>query len=65
VQLDKSGSGYQFYMVILPGFDSNPMYLAAIKQLRAELAQKVLDNKPLAIHLCNMQWRATKVVSGD
>ena len=65
VQLDKEGNTYLFRLTVLPGFDANPEFLAGVKEMRATMSQKVFDNKPLTIHVCNLQWQTTRTVTGD
>lgn len=65
ILLDRSGGVYLLRMTVLPGYENKAEYLAAVKQMRAELSQKAFGNKPLTIQLCSGVGKTIKEFTGD
>ena len=62
VQLDKSGSTYQFRMVVVKDKQTDPATAAAMKNIANELSQNVFNNAPTEVHICDDQLKTLQVV---
>jgi preprotein translocase subunit SecF len=62
VQLDKSGSTYQFRMVVQPEKQNDAATLEIMKAFGSQLSSGVFNNAPVEIHICDDQLKTLKVV---
>ena len=62
VQLDKSGSTYQFRMVIKPELQNDESYAEKVKLFASELSANFFNNTPIEIHLCDENLKTVRVV---
>jgi hypothetical protein len=62
VQLDKSGSTYQFRMVVKPELRNDKSYRDTCKLVARELSANVFDDEPVEIHICDENFKTIRVV---
>lgn len=62
VQLDKSGSTYEFRMVVKEGLDQDEDYVANVKYFAAELSEEVFNGDQIDIHLCDEFLSTIRVI---
>ncbi|MGI9036260.1 MAG: hypothetical protein ACR2GD_09510 [Pyrinomonadaceae bacterium] len=63
VQLDKSGSTYQFRMVVIPEMQNNEQYLNVMKTAAAEISRNVFNNAPVEVHVCDNRFKTLRVIT--
>lgn len=63
VQLDKSGSTYQFRMVSIPEMQNNEQFLNTMKTATAEISRDVFNNAPTEVHVCDNQFKTLRVIT--
>ena len=62
VQLDKSGSTYQFRLVVKPEFRNDKSYHKLGKLFAKELSANVFNDEPVEIHICDENFKTIRVV---
>ena len=62
VQLDKSGSTYQFRMVVMPEKQNDEPTLLLMKAFAGQISEDVFDNAPTELHICDDQLKTVKVL---
>lgn len=62
-QLDKSGSTYQFRMVVIPEMQNNEQYLNTVKAVAAEISRDVFNNAPVEVHICDDRFKTLRVIT--
>lgn len=62
VQLDKSGSTYQFRMVVVKDKQTDPATIENMKVVADELSKNVFNNAPTEVHICDDQLKTLQVV---
>lgn len=62
VKLDKSGSTYQFRMVVKSRSRNNQSYHETVKLFAEELSADVFDNAPTEIHICDDDFETIVVI---
>lgn len=62
VQLDKSGSTYQFRMVVLPEKRNDEAIMEALKTSATQISDDVFNNATVEVHVCDDQLKTLKVV---
>jgi hypothetical protein len=65
VQLDKSGSTYQFRMVVKKGLEQDQSTINTAKIFAAELSKSVFNGKTVDIHFCDDSLKTLKVVVAE
>lgn len=62
VQLDKSGSTYQFRMVVQPEKQNDAATMEIMKTFASQLSSDVFSNAPTEVHVCDDQLKTLKVI---
>jgi preprotein translocase subunit SecF len=62
VQLDKSGSTYQFRMVVQPEKQNDEATAEILKEFGSQVSSAVFNNAPLEVHICDDQFKTLRVV---
>lgn len=62
VQLNKSGSTYEFRMVVKTGLDQDQATIDLMKQVAAELSANVFNGETVDVHLCDDTLKTLRVV---
>lgn len=62
VQLDKSGSTYQFRMVVQKEKQNDPATLEIMKTFAQEISSGVFNNAPTELHVCDDTLKTLHVV---
>jgi preprotein translocase subunit SecF len=62
VQLDKSGSTYQFRMVVKPELQNDESYAGKVKVFGSQLSADFFNDAPLEVHLCDDSLKTVRVV---
>jgi uncharacterized protein (DUF2267 family) len=65
VQLNKTGSTYEFHMVVKEGLDQEEYVIDLMKEVGRELSQYVFDGEAVEVHLCDDTLTTLKVVLAD
>jgi hypothetical protein len=61
-QLNKKGGVYEVRMVVKDGMADNEAYVTLIQQWGREISEKVFDNAPVEMHLCDTSLKTLKVL---
>lgn len=62
VQLNKSGSTYEFRMVVKEGLDKDQATIDLMKTVGAELSEAVFSGATVDVHLCDDALKTLRVV---
>ena len=62
VQLNKSGSTYEFRMVVKTGLDQDQATIDLMKTIAADLSANVFKGESVDVHLCDDTLKTLKVV---
>lgn len=62
VQLDKSGSTYQFRMVVQKEKQNDEATANIMKLFAGQISSDVFDNAPVEMHICNEKLETLKVI---
>ena len=62
VQLNKSGSTYEFRMVVKTGLDQDQATIDLMKSVAAELSANVFNGETVDVHLCDDTLKTLRVV---
>ena len=62
VQLNKSGNTYEFRMVVKKGIEQDEEYITLFKDLTLELSERVFNNNPVDLHLCDEELETIRVI---
>ena len=62
VQLDKSGSTYQFRMVVKPELRNDKSYRETCKLAAKDFSTNVFNDEPVEIHICDENFKTIRVV---
>jgi hypothetical protein len=62
VQLNKSGSTFQFRFVVKEGLDKDTAFMQNVKTFTGQLSNKVFNGAPVEIHLCDDYMNTMVVV---
>ena len=62
VQLNKSGSTYEFRMVVKTGLDQDQATIDLMKEVAAELSANVFNGETVDVHLCDDTLKTLRVV---
>ena len=62
VQLNKSGSTYEFRMVVKEGLDKDQATIDLMKAVAAELSEAVFNGATVDVHLCDDTLKTLRVV---
>lgn len=62
VQLNKSGTTYEFRMVVQKGMDENEDFIKTMKSVAKELSENVFNGDKVEVHLCDDQLETLRVV---
>jgi hypothetical protein len=65
IQLNKSGTTYEFRMIIKKGLEQDESVIDSMEFLATDLSSNVFDNKDLDIHLCDENFETLRVVLAD
>ena len=63
VQLDKSGSAYQFRMVVQPEKQNDKATMEIMKTFGVELSSDVFNGAPVEMHVCDEQLKTLRVIN--
>jgi preprotein translocase subunit SecF len=63
VQIEKSGSTYQFRMVVVPEKQNDESTLQIFKAFAKQLSTDVFNGAPTELHVCDEQLKTLKVVT--
>jgi hypothetical protein len=62
VQLDKSGSTYQFRMVVQKEKQNDETTANIMKLFAAQISSEVFNDAPVELHICDDQLKTVKVI---
>jgi hypothetical protein len=62
VQLNKSGSTYEFRMVVKKGLESDQSYVDLGKVFAKELSENVFSGSQVDVHFCDDQLKTLRVI---
>lgn len=62
VLLSKTGTVYEFRMVVLDGTEKNPENLIILRSFAEEMSENVFNNRQLDFHLCDDQLNTIQVI---
>jgi hypothetical protein len=62
IQLNKTGSTYEFRMVIKKGIDQDPEYVKMAKAYAAEISSHVFNNAQVDVHFCDEKLKTIRVM---
>jgi preprotein translocase subunit SecF len=62
VQLDKSGSTYQFRMVVQPERQNDEATMTLMKTFAGELSSDLFNDAPVEVHACDEQLKTLRVI---
>ena len=62
VQLDKSGSTYQFRMVVVKEKQNDEATIELMKSFAGEISEDVFNDAPTELHICDDQLKTIRVV---
>jgi hypothetical protein len=62
VQLDKSGSTYQFRMVVKKELQNDDSFTANAKVAATEISENVFNKAPTEVHICDENLKTIRVV---
>ncbi len=62
VQLDKSGSTYQFRMVVMKEKQNDDATMILMKTFAGEISEEVFSNAPTELHVCDDQLKTIRVL---
>lgn len=62
VQLNKSGSTYEFRMVVKKGLDTDPDFVEIASYWGAELSEQLFNDQAVDVHLCDDRLETLRVV---
>lgn len=65
VQLDKEKSNYIFRAVILKGIEQDPANVSSFADLGKMLSEKVFDNAPVIVEMCDTRFVTLKRIPFD
>ena len=62
VQLDKSGSTYQFRMVVVKEKQNDDATMILMKAFAGEISEDVFNDAPTELHICDDQLKTLRVL---
>ncbi|MBF8984015.1 hypothetical protein IZY60_10735 [Lutibacter sp. B2] len=62
IQLNKSGTTYEFRMIIKKGLEQDQSTIDSMKLFATDLSSSVFNNKDIDIHLCDENFETLRVV---
>ena len=62
IQLDKSGSSYQFRLIVKPEYQNDKSYREACKLFAEELSSNVFNDASVEVHICDDNFETIRVV---
>jgi hypothetical protein len=62
VQLDKSGSTYQFRMVVVPEKQNDEATAILLKTFAETISEEVFNDAPTELHICDNELKTVRVL---